>query len=82
MIEPGLLSSFQIHKIIDKHWCHGQSQDRVGKFPLNHLHKVEIPPFGETERLFVSIATFPGQEVGDLSFAEGKLTDIRHTVAP
>jgi len=43
---------------------------------------VEIPPFDETERLFVSIATFPGQEVGDLSFAEGKLTDIRHAVAP
>ncbi|KYQ52690.1 Dynamin-binding protein [Trachymyrmex zeteki] len=64
---------FVIHNIIDKHWCHGQSQDRVGKFPLNHLHKVEIPPFSETERLFVSIASFPGQEVGDLSFAEGEL---------
>ncbi|XP_028044584.1 dynamin-binding protein [Monomorium pharaonis] len=64
---------FLVHEIVDKHWCRGQSQDRVGKFPLSHLHKVEIPHFGETERLFVSIASFPGQETGDLSFAEGEL---------
>jgi len=34
---------------------------------------VELPHFGESERLFVSIANFPGQETGDLSFAEGKI---------
>lgn len=64
---------FQVHEIIDKHWCFGQSQDRVGKFPLSHLHKVELPEFGETERLFITIAGFPGQETGDLSFAQGKI---------
>lgn len=64
---------FQVHEIIDKHWCFGQSQDRVGKFPLSHLHKVELPEFGETERLFIAIAGFPGQETGDLSFAQGKI---------
>ncbi|XP_072743544.1 rho guanine nucleotide exchange factor 38 isoform X2 [Anoplolepis gracilipes] len=69
---------FLVHEIIDKHWCFGQSQDRVGKFPLSHLHKVELPQFGETERLFVAIADFPGQETGDLSFAQGELiTGIR-----
>ncbi|XP_077258973.1 rho guanine nucleotide exchange factor 38 [Temnothorax americanus] len=64
---------FLIHEIADKHWCYGQSRDRVGKFPLSHLHKVEIPHFSDTERLFVSTASFPGQESGDLSFAEGEL---------
>jgi len=34
---------------------------------------VEIPQFGETERLFVSVASFAGQETDDLSFAEGKI---------
>lgn len=68
-----IILSFQIHEIIDKHWCYGQSQDRVGKFPSSHLHKVEIPQLDETERLFVSIANFPGQEAGDLSFAQGKI---------
>ncbi|XP_011872421.1 PREDICTED: dynamin-binding protein-like [Vollenhovia emeryi] len=64
---------FLVHEIVDKHWCYGQSRDMVGKFPLSHLHKVEIPHLGETERLFVSIANFQGQEAGDLSFAEGEL---------
>ncbi|EFN64992.1 Dynamin-binding protein [Camponotus floridanus] len=64
---------FLIHEILDKHWCLGQSQDRVGKFPLSHLHKVELPQFNETERIFVAIAAFPGQEAGDLSFAQGDL---------
>lgn len=73
-----VILSFQIHEIVDKHWCYGQSQDRVGKFPSSHLHKVEIPQFDETERLFVAIANFPGQETGDLSFAQGKII-IRHT---
>lgn len=76
-----IILSFQIHEIIDKHWCYGQSQDRVGKFPSSHLHKVEIPQLDETERLFVSIANFPGQETGDLSFAQGKII-IRHAVLP
>lgn len=64
---------FQVHEIVDKHWCFGQSQDRVGKFPSSHLHKVEFPQFDETERLFVAVADFPGQETGDLSFAQGKI---------
>ncbi|XP_014482801.1 PREDICTED: dynamin-binding protein-like [Dinoponera quadriceps] len=64
---------FLIYEIVDKHWCSGQSQDRVGKFPLSHLHKVEIPEFSQAERLFVAIAGFPGQETGDLSFAQGDL---------
>lgn len=66
------LFSFQIHEIVDKHWCLGQSQDRVGKFPSSHLHKVEVPEFSETERLFVAVAGFPGQETDDLSFAQGR----------
>ncbi|XP_012232658.2 rho guanine nucleotide exchange factor 38-like [Linepithema humile] len=64
---------FLIHEIIDKHWCFGQSQDRVGRFPLSHLHKVEIPQLSETEELFVALIGFPGQETGDLSFAQGEL---------
>ncbi|KMQ96659.1 dynamin-binding protein [Lasius niger] len=64
---------FLVHEIVDKHWCFGQSQDRVGKFPSSHLHKVEFPQFDETERLFVAVADFPGQETGDLSFAQGEL---------
>lgn len=70
---------FQVYEIIDKHWCFGQSQDRVGKFPLSHLHKVELPEFGETERLFIAVAGFPGQETGDLSFAQGKI--VKDTVS-
>lgn len=62
----------QIHEIVDKHWCIGQSHDKVGRFPLSHLHKVEIPQFDETERLFIAVAAFPGQETGDLSFAQGR----------
>ncbi|XP_029165021.1 dynamin-binding protein-like [Nylanderia fulva] len=64
---------FLIHEVVDKHWCLGQSQDRVGKFPTSHLHKVELPRFDETERVFVAVADFPGQETGDLSFARGEL---------
>ncbi|EFN85007.1 Dynamin-binding protein [Harpegnathos saltator] len=64
---------FLIHEILDKHWCLGQSQDRIGKFPLSHLHKVDIPEFNETERLFVAVADFPGQETGDLFFTQGEL---------
>ena len=63
---------FQIHDIIDKHWCYGESRERRGKFPLNHLHKVDIPELQESESLFVSIAKFQGEQAGDLSFAEGK----------
>jgi len=33
---------------------------------------VEIPQLSETEELFVAVADFPGQETGDLSFAQGK----------
>ncbi|EZA54401.1 hypothetical protein DMN91_001710 [Ooceraea biroi] len=64
---------FLIHEIIDKHWCFGQSQDRVGKFPLSHLHKTEVPQLGDTERLFVAVADFVGQERDDLCFAQGEL---------
>jgi len=34
---------------------------------------VELPQFDETERIFVAIAGFPGQETGDLSFTQGEI---------
>ncbi|CAL7945881.1 unnamed protein product [Xylocopa violacea] len=64
---------FLIYSIIDRHWCYGESRHRTGKFPLNRLHKVEIPTLHDTETLFVSTATFPGQQDEDLSFAEGEI---------
>ncbi|KAI4488097.1 hypothetical protein M0804_004945 [Polistes exclamans] len=64
---------FLIHKVIDKHWCYGQSCNKTGNFPLNYLHKVEIPQLLETQSLFVSIAAFAGEQSGDLSFGAGEL---------
>lgn len=61
----------QIYNVIDKHWCYGESYGKRGTFPSNHLHKVDIPYFKDTEKLFVSIAPFNGEQDGDLSFAEG-----------
>jgi len=40
---------------------------------LNHLHKIELPQLDDTERLFVAIADFVGQETDDLSFTQGKI---------
>ncbi|XP_008543725.1 dynamin-binding protein [Microplitis demolitor] len=64
---------FLIYNVIDKHWCYGESYGKRGTFPSNHLHKVDIPYFKDTEKLFVSIAPFNGEQDGDLSFAEGEL---------
>ncbi|KAI4493102.1 hypothetical protein M0802_009652 [Mischocyttarus mexicanus] len=64
---------FLIHKIIDKHWCYGQSYNRTGNFPLNYLHKVQIPQLLENQSLLVSIAAFAGEQSGDLSFEAGEL---------
>ncbi|XP_076280533.1 rho guanine nucleotide exchange factor 38 [Lasioglossum baleicum] len=69
---------FLIYSIVDKYWCYGESRGRTGKFPSSHLHKVDIPHLHDSEHLFVSTATFPGQQDGDLSFAQGILiTGIR-----
>ncbi|XP_017878070.1 dynamin-binding protein-like [Ceratina calcarata] len=64
---------FLVYSIVDKHWCYGESRRRTGKFPSNYLHKVEIPPLHDTQSLFVSTASFPGQQEGDLSFAQGEI---------
>ncbi|XP_060822465.1 dynamin-binding protein-like isoform X1 [Bombus pascuorum] len=64
---------FLVYSVIDKHWCYGESRGRTGKFPSSHLHKVEIPSFQDSECLFVSIASFPGQQDGDLCFSEGEI---------
>ncbi|XP_046826765.1 dynamin-binding protein-like isoform X1 [Vespa crabro] len=71
---------FLIHKVIDKHWCYGQSNNKTGNFPLNHLHKVEIPFLLDTQSLFVSIAAFAGEQSGDLSFGAGDLIIGIHEV--
>ncbi|XP_015111291.1 dynamin-binding protein [Diachasma alloeum] len=71
---------FLIHNVIDKHWCYGMSRDRRGSFPCNHLLKVEVPQFKETESLFVSIAAFRGEQQGDLIFGEGELIIGTHEV--
>ncbi|XP_043256259.1 dynamin-binding protein-like isoform X1 [Colletes gigas] len=64
---------FVVHSVIDKHWCYGESRGRSGKFPSSHLHKVDIPKLHDSETLFVSIAAFPGQQDGDLSFKQGEI---------
>ncbi|KAK9293746.1 hypothetical protein QLX08_011401 [Tetragonisca angustula] len=64
---------FLVYSIVDKHWCYGESRGRTGKFPSNHLHKVEIPLFDNLECLFVSTTAFPGQQDGDLSFSKGEI---------
>ncbi|XP_015609556.1 dynamin-binding protein [Cephus cinctus] len=64
---------FLINTVIDKHWSYGQSHSRTGKFPLNYLHKVQVPQIQDTESLFISIAAFSGEQEGDLSFGEGEL---------
>ncbi|XP_012147954.1 rho guanine nucleotide exchange factor 38 [Megachile rotundata] len=64
---------FLVYSIIDRHWCYGESRGRTGKFPSNRLHKIDIPQLHDSEILFVSIAAFPGQQDGDLSFDEGEL---------
>ena len=63
---------FQIEKIVDKHWVYGQSQNRFGKFPVNLLHKVDVPEINDNESLFITIAPFRGEQSGDLSFSQGK----------
>ncbi|XP_033338470.2 rho guanine nucleotide exchange factor 38 isoform X1 [Megalopta genalis] len=64
---------FLIYSIVDKHWCYGESRGRTGKFPSSHLHKIDVPHLCDSECLFVSTATFPGQQDGDLSFSQGVL---------
>ncbi|KAJ8679503.1 hypothetical protein QAD02_015290 [Eretmocerus hayati] len=64
---------FLVHKVIDKHWCYGQSHKQIGKFPTNRLLKVDLPEINDNESLFVSIATFKGEQPGDLSFGQGEL---------
>ncbi|XP_063995287.1 dynamin-binding protein-like [Diachasmimorpha longicaudata] len=73
---------FLIHNVIDKHWCYGVSRDRRGNFPCNHLLKVAVPSFKETECLFVAIAVFRGEQQGDLIFGEGELIIGTHEVEP
>ncbi|CAK9806350.1 Dynamin-binding protein [Anthophora quadrimaculata] len=64
---------FLVYSVIDKHWCYGESQGKTGKFPSNHLHKVEIPSLHDVESLYVSTAAFSGQQDGDLSFSQGEI---------
>ncbi|XP_043283380.1 dynamin-binding protein-like [Venturia canescens] len=71
---------FLIYDIIDKHWYYGESRERRGKFPSNHLYKVDIPETQETEDIYVSIAAFRGEQAGDLSFGEGELIVGGHLV--
>ncbi|XP_011304837.1 dynamin-binding protein-like [Fopius arisanus] len=73
---------FLIHNVIDKHWCYGVSKDRWGSFPCNYLLRVEVPQFKEAESLFVSIASFRGEQQGDLIFGEGELIIGTHEVEP
>ncbi|XP_012277640.1 dynamin-binding protein [Orussus abietinus] len=64
---------FLIYDVIDKHWCYGQSYDKSGRFPLSHLHKVDLPSVDTDRSLFVSIAPFPGERASDLSFDKGEV---------
>ncbi|XP_029035776.2 dynamin-binding protein-like [Osmia bicornis bicornis] len=64
---------FLVYSVTDKHWCYGESRGRTGKFPSSRLHKVDIPILQDSDVLFVSIAAFPGQQDGDLSFAQGEI---------
>ncbi|OXU22019.1 hypothetical protein TSAR_006757 [Trichomalopsis sarcophagae] len=64
---------FLVHKVVDKLWCYGQSHNRLGKFPVHSLHKVDVPPVNDNESLFISIAPFRGEQPGDLSFSQGEI---------
>ncbi|XP_058802732.1 dynamin-binding protein-like [Phymastichus coffea] len=64
---------FLVEKVIDKHWCYGESNHKVGKFPIKCLHKVEIPRINDNEALFISIAPFRGEQPGDITFGLGEL---------
>ncbi|KAK0082994.1 hypothetical protein PV325_009538 [Microctonus aethiopoides] len=63
---------FLIHNVIDKHWCYGESYEKKGKFPTNYLHKIDIPNMKDSEKLFISIAAFRGEQNGDLIFGKGE----------
>ncbi|KAG8040507.1 hypothetical protein G9C98_002503 [Cotesia typhae] len=67
---------FLVYNVIDKHWCYGESYGRRGRFPSNHLHKINLCIFKESEKLFVSIAPFIGEQNGDLTFAEVTVLEI------
>lgn len=62
----------QIFNVIDKYWCDGESCYKRGRFPSSHLHKVEVPSIKDSEKLYLSIAPFRGEQDGDLSFDKGK----------
>ncbi|XP_034936280.1 dynamin-binding protein-like isoform X2 [Chelonus insularis] len=64
---------FLIHDVIDKYWYYGESRDKRGSFPSNHLHKVDLPNCDNSENIFVAIAPFQGEQEGDLSFSAGEL---------
>ncbi|GLG97318.1 Protein still life, isoform SIF type 1 [Gryllus bimaculatus] len=63
----------QILKKIDKLWCFGCHNGRTGNMPLNYLIFINCPNLQDGEELFASIASFPMQQSGDLSFDRGEL---------
>ncbi|KAK7790783.1 hypothetical protein R5R35_000425 [Gryllus longicercus] len=63
----------QILKKIDKLWCFGCHNGRTGNMPLNYLIFINCPDLQDGEELFASIASFPMQQSGDLSFDRGEL---------
>lgn len=73
---------FLIFNNVDKHWCYGQSDKQTGKFPVSHLLKVNTPVVDESANLFISIASFSGEQPGDLPFAKGEIIVGRNEVQP
>ncbi|XP_049847527.1 dynamin-binding protein-like isoform X2 [Schistocerca gregaria] len=63
----------QILEKIDRHWCNGIVNGTCGKVPLNYLIEVDPPDLQNDYELFATIADFPGQQPGDLSFRKGEL---------
>lgn len=63
----------QILEKIDRHWCNGVVNGTCGKVPLNYLIEVDTPDLQNDYELFATIADFPGQQSGDLSFRKGEL---------
>ncbi|KAF7989682.1 hypothetical protein HCN44_008356 [Aphidius gifuensis] len=73
---------FLLISVVDKIWCYGESRNKRGKFPSNHLHRVDTPNLNDDENLFISIAPFKGEQEGDLIFDQGEFIIGQQEIEP
>jgi len=57
---------------VNDSWLKGKNHNKVGYFPRTYVESVQLPHVSIGQRVFLATRHFTGEEVGDLSFDDGK----------